>query len=177
VPQPASNTRMPGRRSSSATTFGRACLGKAQARPRSRSKAAYRFHNTAAAYPSCADARRIARTGTGRVPKRPRQDALAQCAFRPCPPRPRRQDFLDSLPFVTNLGTTKGLQDGYQNYSKTAPSKNSTPAAPTAKATSPYKPTQERDRRPRLRDLSARRRNDHENWLRAERELMARGRR
>ena len=96
---------------------------------------------------------------------------------RPCPPKPGRQDFLDSLPFVTNLGTTKDWKMAIKTTPKTAPSKNATPAAPAAKATAPYKPTQEEIAARAFEIYQRDGGNDHENWLRAERELTARGRR
>ena len=78
--------------------------------------------------------------------------------------------------------------------SKPVPSKNVTPAAPvakaapapaapvakaapSAKATAPYKPTQEEIAARAFEIYQRDGGNDHENWLRAERELIARGRR
>jgi len=50
-------------------------------------------------------------------------------------------------------------------------------AAPSAKATAPYKPTQEEIAARAFEIYQRDGGNDHENWLRAERELIARGRR
>jgi thioesterase domain-containing protein len=111
------------------------------------------------------------------VPEKARQDASAQC-IRGRPHKvPRRQDFLDSLPFVTNLGTTKDRKMANRNTPKTAPSKIATPAAPAAKATASYKPTQEEIAARAFEIYQRDGGNDQENWLRAERELIARGRR
>lgn len=78
--------------------------------------------------------------------------------------------------------------------SKTVPSKNVTPAAPAAKAapapaapvakaapatkaTASYKPSQEEIAARAFEIYQRDGGNDQENWLRAERELLARGRR
>ena len=67
--------------------------------------------------------------------------------------------------------------------SKTVPSKNVTPAAPVAKAapaakaTASYKPTQEEIAARAFEIYQRDGGTDQENWLRAERELIARGRR
>jgi thioesterase domain-containing protein len=116
-------------------------------------------------------------TGAGRVPGKARQNALAQCIRGRPHEVPRRQDFLDSLPFVTNLGTTKDCKMANKNTPKTAPSKIATPAAPAAKATASYKPTQEEIAARAFEIYQRYGGNDQENWLRAERELIARGRR
>ncbi len=74
---------------------------------------------------------------------------------------------------------------------KTAPSKTATPAAPVAKAapaaaskaapaakaTASYKPSQEEIAARAFEIYQRDGGNDQENWLRAERELIARGRR
>jgi hypothetical protein len=60
---------------------------------------------------------------------------------------------------------------------KTVPSKNATPAAPAAKAAALYKPTQEEIAARAFEIYQRDGGNDQENWLRAERELIARGRR
>jgi thioesterase domain-containing protein len=60
---------------------------------------------------------------------------------------------------------------------KTNPTKNVTAAAPAAKASARFQPTQE-EIAARAFDIFKREGgNDQENWLRAERELIARGRR
>ena len=67
--------------------------------------------------------------------------------------------------------------------SKPVPSKNVTPAAPVAKAapaakaTASYKPTQEEIAARAFEIYQRDGGTDQENWLRAERELIARGRR
>jgi len=95
---------------------------------------------------------------------------------------------------VTNLGTTKDCKMANKTTPKTAPSKIATPAAPVAKAapapaapvakatpaakaTASYKPTQEEIAARAFEIYQRDGGNDHENWLRAERELIARGRR
>lgn len=62
---------------------------------------------------------------------------------------------------------------------RTAPTpiKNAKPAAPPAKASAPYQPTQEEIAARAFEIYQREGGNDQENWLRAERELIARGRR
>jgi hypothetical protein len=55
------------------------------------------------------------------------------------------------------------------------PTKNVKPAAPAAKAGAPYKPTQEEISARAFEIYQREGGNDQENWLRAERELIARG--
>jgi hypothetical protein len=60
---------------------------------------------------------------------------------------------------------------------KTMPTKNPTPAAPPAKASVRYQPTKE-EIAARAYEIFQREGGDEQaNWLRAERELIARGRR
>jgi hypothetical protein len=57
------------------------------------------------------------------------------------------------------------------------PTKNAKPAAPAAKASAPYKPTPEEISARAFEIYQREGGNEQENWLRAERELVARGRR
>jgi thioesterase domain-containing protein len=57
------------------------------------------------------------------------------------------------------------------------PTKNAKPAAPPAKAGAIYQPTQEEIAARAFEIYQREGGNDQENWLRAERELIARGRR
>ena len=58
-----------------------------------------------------------------------------------------------------------------------APIKNAKPAAPAAKASATNQPTQEELAARAFEIFQREGGNDQENWLRAERELIARGRR
>ena len=80
---------------------------------------------------------------------------------------------------MTNLGTTKDCKMAIKTTPKPAPApiKNTKPAAPAAKASAPYKPTQEEIAARAFEIYQSEGGNDQENWLRAERELIARGRR
>jgi Protein of unknown function (DUF2934) len=78
---------------------------------------------------------------------------------------------------VTNLGTTKDCKMAIKPTPKTVPSKNPTPAAPAAKASARFQPTQEEIAARAFEIYQREGGNDQENWLRAERELTARGRR
>jgi hypothetical protein len=64
-----------------------------------------------------------------------------------------------------------------KNTPKIAPTKNVTPAAPAAKASGRYQPTQEEIAARAFEIYQREGGNDQENWLRAERELISRGRR
>jgi hypothetical protein len=89
-------------------------------------------------------------------------------------------DFLDSSDYVLKLGCTRNCKMATKSPAKSTPvipAKTSKPAAPVAKAGSSYKPTQEEIAARAYEIYEREGGNEQENWLRAERELIARGRR
>jgi thioesterase domain-containing protein len=113
----------------------------------------------------------------GRLERRPWRVAKLGCILSGQPHGPRRQDFLDSPPFLPNLGTTKDSKMAIKTTPKTNPTRNATVAAPAAKASARYQPTQEEIAARAFEIYQREGGSDQENWLRAERELIARGRR